>query len=87
VGQKVGSAQSGKGGIIGLEEVFIEVFHIVSQGQGFSHTGVACKEEDPASLLDVIHPCGGLFKGFGMKGIFGFDVFVKGHMFKSEPGE
>jgi hypothetical protein len=85
--EDIGTAEGGKWGVVSFKEIFVEALHIASQGQGFSHPGIPCEEEDAAPSFDIIKSGETFFKGLGIHGLLGFDVFVKREAFESEPGQ
>jgi hypothetical protein len=85
--EQIRPAQGGEGGIVGFEEILIEVVHIAPQGEGFSYAWITGQKEDAASAFDIIEPCLTFFKGLGIEHLLSLDVFIKREFFKSEPGQ
>ena len=67
-----------------------EAGHVVdeaSEGEGFTHAGIAGEEEDAAPAFNVIKTSEAFLKGFGVHGFLGLDIFIKRESFQAEPGE
>lgn len=79
--EQVGSAQGGEGGVVGFEEIFVEVMDIVSQDEGFSYPRVSRQQHDSTTAFDVVESGCGFFEGFCLEHVLSLEVLIKGEVF------